>query len=121
MRIHTYSERDDTFGQAMRTLRAAIRLTQVELAQRLGVSWGAVLGWEAGSNYPKAESLKRFIALGVRLRAFPAGREQEEIHALWQAAHQKVLLDEPWLSSLLGGKPIFNVVRDLDLSTETRH
>jgi hypothetical protein len=42
------------------------------------------------------------IALGVRASAFATGREEEEIRALWKAAHQKVLLDEPWLHGLLG-------------------
>ncbi len=41
------------------------------------------------------------IALGVRASAFAAGHEEEEIRALWRAAHQKVLLDEPWLHELL--------------------
>jgi hypothetical protein len=40
--------------------------------------------------------------LGVELRVFAAGREAEEIRALWRAAHQKVLLDERWLQGLLG-------------------
>src|SRR6266566_7920793 len=105
MRIHTYSERDYAFGQAMATLRTAMNLTQAGLAQLLGVSRGAVLGWEAGSSYPKAERLKRFIALGVELHAWAFGREEEEIRALWHAARQKVLLDELWLSSLLGERP----------------
>ncbi len=105
MRIHTYGERDYAFGQAILTLRTAMDLTQVELAQLLGVSRGAVLGWEAGSSYPKTERLKRFIELGVQQQAFAAGREEEEIRALWHAAHQKVRLDEPWLSTLLGQQP----------------
>src|SRR5205823_7279529 len=37
----------------------------------------------------------------VRQQAFPPGREEEEIRAFWKAAHQKVLLDESWLSTLL--------------------
>jgi WD40 repeat protein/transcriptional regulator with XRE-family HTH domain len=105
MKHHTYKERDYAFGQVMVTLRAAMNLTQVELAQLLGVSRGAVLGWEAGSSYPKVKSLKRFIALGVQLQVFTAGREEEEIRASWQSAHQKVLLDEPWLFTLLGQQP----------------
>jgi transcriptional regulator with XRE-family HTH domain len=72
MRTHTYRERDYAFGQAIVTLRTAMGLTQVELARFLGVSRGAVLGWEGGSSYPKAESLKRFIALGVHQQAFAA-------------------------------------------------
>src|SRR2546425_11801079 len=105
MRIHTYSERDYAFGQAILTLRTAMNLTQAGLAQLLGVSRGAVLGWEAGSSYPKAEHLKRFIALGLELHAWAFGREEEEIRALWYADHQKVRLDVPWLSSLLGERP----------------
>src|SRR5204862_387337 len=38
----------------------------------------------------------------VTHQAFAAGREAEEIRAFWQAAHQKVLLDERWLQELLG-------------------
>jgi WD40 repeat protein len=37
----------------------------------------------------------------VQASAFAAGREAEEIRALWKAAHQKVLLDEAWLAALL--------------------
>ncbi len=51
--------------------------------------------------YPKAKHLKQLIALGVELQAFPDGREAEEIRALRQAAHQKMLLDERWLTALL--------------------
>jgi len=97
----TYGERDYAFGQAMLTRRAAMHLTQVDLARFLAISRGAVLAWEAGSSYPKAEHLKAFIALCVERQVFAPGREAEEIRALWQAAHQKVLLDESWLSRLL--------------------
>src|SRR5258706_457526 len=37
----------------------------------------------------------------MQQQAFPAGREEEEIRALWKAAHQKVWLDEAWLHALL--------------------
>lgn len=101
MSPHDYRERDYAFGQAMLTLRTVMTLTQVELARSLGVSRGAVLAWEAGSSYPKVDRLKRFIEMGVKMRIFPAGRDEEEIRVLWQAAHQKVFLDEAWLSALL--------------------
>ncbi len=65
MRTHTYGERDYAFGQAMLTRRAVMHLTQVDLARFLAISRGAVLAWEAGSSYPKAEHLKAFIALCV--------------------------------------------------------
>src|SRR5260221_10576972 len=97
-----YGERDYAFGQRILTLRTQLGLTQTGLAELLHVSRRAVTEWEAGSSYPKAEHLKHLIALGVQQQAFPAGREAEEIRALWHAAHQKLLLDEAWLAALLG-------------------
>ncbi len=101
MKSSSYGERDYTFGQMMLTLRTNIGLTQAGLAERLGVSRRAVAEWEAGSAYPKAERLKQLITLGMQQQVFATGREEEEIRALWKAAHQKVLLDEAWLRDLL--------------------
>ena len=101
MHRSSYGERDYAFGQLMLTLRTNIGLTQAGLAELLGISWRAVAAWEAGSSYPKAERLKQLITIAVRASAFPAGREEEEIRALWRAARQKVLLDERWLQELV--------------------
>ena len=101
MKRHVYRERDYAFAQMVLTLRTAIGLSQAGLAERLGASRRAVAEWEGGISYPKTERLKQLIALGVQQHAFPAGREEEEIRALWKAAHQKVLLDEAWLHDLL--------------------
>jgi predicted ATPase/transcriptional regulator with XRE-family HTH domain len=98
---YSYGERDYAFGQMILTLRTIIGLTQAGLADQLGVSRRAVAEWEAGLSYPKAERLKQLIELGVQQQAFPAGREAEEIRALWRAAHQKLLLDEAWLHELV--------------------
>jgi predicted ATPase/DNA-binding CsgD family transcriptional regulator/transcriptional regulator with XRE-family HTH domain len=98
---YSYGERDYAFGQMILTLRTTIGLTQAGLADQLGVSRRAVAEWEAGLSYPKAERLKQLIELGVQQQAFPAGREAEEIRALWRAAHQKLLLDEAWLHELV--------------------
>jgi transcriptional regulator with XRE-family HTH domain len=116
MKRFSYGERDYAFGQRMLTLRTSLGLTQAGLADLLGLSRRAVVGWEAASSYPKAEHLKHIIELAVKQQAFPAGREEEEIRALWQAARQKVLLDEHWLSTLLGrSRPSLELV-DLRLS-----
>jgi len=98
---HGYRERDYAFAQLVLTLRTAIGLSQVGLAERLGASRRAVTDWEGGLSYPKAERLKQLIALGMQQHAFAAGREEQEIRALWKAAHQKVLLDEDWLQEVL--------------------
>ncbi len=101
MKRTSYGERDYAFGQLMVRLRTSVGLTQAGLAGLLGISRQALGEWESGSSYPKAEHLKYVIALGVRASAFAAGHEEEEIRVLWRAAHQKVLLAEPWLHELL--------------------
>src|SRR5579884_2891149 len=101
----TYGQRDYLFGQTILTLRQAIGLTQQKLAEILGVSRRAIGEWEAGSSYPKADHLKHFIELAVKQQAFSVGNEAQEISDLWKASHQKVLLDEQWLSTLLSPQP----------------
>src|SRR5436305_4911465 len=97
----SYSDRDYTFGQAVLKLRSKIGLTQERLGKLLGISGRAISEWETGSSYPKAERLKALIELAVQYQAFPPEHEAEEIHVLWKAAHQKVLLDGHWLCLLL--------------------
>jgi WD40 repeat protein/transcriptional regulator with XRE-family HTH domain len=98
---HSYREHDYTFGQAILTLRTSMSLTQASLADLLGVSRRAIGEWEAGSNYPRAEHLQHFLELCVQQHVFTPGQEEEEIRAFWKTAHQRVLLDETWLSALL--------------------
>src|SRR6266568_691709 len=105
VRRSSYGERDYAFGQLILTLRSAIGLTQAGLSDQLGISKKAVGEWEAGSSYPKATHLQALIALAVKEQVWAFGHEVEEIRALWKAAHQKVPLDETWLSVLLSEPP----------------
>src|SRR2546426_1756137 len=105
VRRSSYRERDYAFGELILSLRSAIGLTQAGLSDHLGISKKAVGEWEAGSSYPKATHLKALIALAVKEQVWAFGHEEEEIRALWKAAHQKVLLDETWLSVLLSQPP----------------
>ena len=105
MARQSYRERDYTFGQLILKLRTSIGLTQAGLAALLGVSRRAVGEWETGLNYPKAPHLQHLIALCVQQQVFEPEREEEEIRALWKTAHQRVLLDEAWLASLLTRPP----------------
>src|SRR6266567_3478939 len=101
MKGSSYRERDYAFGQVMLTLRTRLQLTQTGLAGMLGVTRRAVIDWEGGLTYPKADHLKQFVVLTIERQAWPFGHEAEEVRALWQAARQKVLLDEAWLGELL--------------------
>jgi tetratricopeptide (TPR) repeat protein/transcriptional regulator with XRE-family HTH domain len=98
------TQRDYDFGQSMLTLRNEIGLTQERMGSLLGVTTRTVVGWEAGSSYPKIKHLKQLIELAVQHQAFPKGSEAEEIRRLWNAARQKVRINEHWLSTLLAGQ-----------------
>jgi WD40 repeat protein/transcriptional regulator with XRE-family HTH domain len=97
----SYRDRDYAFGEAILTLRDKLGLTQAGLANILGVSRRAVVGWEAGNSYPKTEYFKELLAVAIKRHAFPAGKEADKIREFWQIAHQKVLLDEDWLTELV--------------------
>lgn len=101
MRYSEYADRDYGFGQQILVLRTASNMTQSGLAELLGVSRQAVVGWEAGSSRPSAHHLKHFIELGVQHNAFHSGQEAEEIRALWQNSRVRVPLDETWLIRVL--------------------
>jgi WD40 repeat protein/transcriptional regulator with XRE-family HTH domain len=96
-----YRERDYAFGNLCLTLRTRMGVTQSELAKLLGVTERTLQTWEGGESYPKVESLKRLIAVCAQHRVFERSHEEKEIRALWQAAHQRVLLDEGWLRALM--------------------
>lgn len=97
----SYPVRDYSFGQQILALRTESSLTQSALAELLGISRQAVVGWEAGTTYPSPQHLKHLIEIFLKNSAFHGGQEAEEIRAVWQSAHLRVPLDEPWLTRLL--------------------
>ena len=101
----SYRNRDYAFGEAILALRLKLGLTQLALAQLLGISRRALGAWEAGSSYPKIEQLKKLVALAIEQHVFSTGHEIEEVQTLWQASHQRVPLEEAWLNELLGSSP----------------
>lgn len=109
----SYRDRDYTFGQQILSLRTASNLTQSGLAERLGISRQAVVGWEAGTSYPSPRHLIHLIELCLRDNAFHSGQEAEEIRTLWQSARQRVPLDELWLARLLEAQSTAQVASTL--------
>jgi transcriptional regulator with XRE-family HTH domain len=69
MMVSSYRERDYAFGLVMLTLRTRLGLTQTELAIMLGVTRRAVIDWEGGLTYPKADHLKQFVGLAIERQA----------------------------------------------------
>ena len=121
MKGSSYRERDYAFGQLMLTMRTTMGLTQAALADLLGVRRRAVIDWEGGLTFPNVGHLKHFVVLAIKRQAFPAGREAEEVRALWHASHQKVLLDEVWLGGLLSNAEAFLASQPREKSGDTAH
>jgi len=101
-----YRERRYAFGEQLLTLRTRVSLTQIELADLIGVHRRSVQNWESGESYPKAEMLQRLIAIFLRQRAFTAGQERKEAQALWDQAaldgpHLLPAFDEVWFARTL--------------------
>ncbi len=54
-----YREHKYTFGQQLLTVRTRAALTQIELAEQIGVHRRSVQNCETGESYPKAGLLRR--------------------------------------------------------------
>ena len=50
-------------SQKLKELRKTQGLTQLDLAERLVVSWQAISGWEAGTSRPSTENLQSLSRL----------------------------------------------------------
>lgn len=106
-----YRDRDYSFGQQILALRSASNLTQTGLAELLGISRQAVVGWESGASYPSPRHLKHFIELCLQRHAFHSGQQVQEIRALWTNSGVRVPLDETWLARLLDNQPTASAVQ----------
>ncbi len=51
-----------TFGEKIRTLRKAKRLSQTQLGEKVGVALRTVRGWEMEGRYPKNRDVYRKLA-----------------------------------------------------------
>ena len=101
-----YREHKYAFGKQLLTLRTGIALTQIELAEQIGVHRRSVQNWETGESYPKAEMLQRLIAVFLDQGVFTPGQEAEEVVQLWEqvsqdAPHPLPLFDEGWFARTL--------------------
>jgi len=88
------------------TLRTRIALTQIELAEQIGIHRRSLQKWETGESYPKAETLQRLIAVLLRHHAFLPGHERAEAEALWSQAaedglHPLAAFDNAWFDRTL--------------------
>jgi len=101
-----YRDNSYDLGNQLLILRTRIALTQIALAEQLGVHRRSVQKWETGLSYPKAEMLQRLIAVFLGHHAFTPGNERAEALALWEQAardgpHPLPPFDEVWFARSL--------------------
>jgi WD40 repeat protein/transcriptional regulator with XRE-family HTH domain len=99
---------NDDIGRRLLALRTLSGLTQVQLADRLGVSKRSILNWESGAAYPTEAHLRHLIETFVAQQAFTSGQEQAEAQALWEQISQTAGKPLPafpalWFAQLLAG------------------
>src|SRR5262245_17983570 len=101
-----YRQREYAFGQQLLSLRTRAELTQIGLAEHIGVNRRSVQNWETGESYPKAETLQRLLAVLLAQGVFSPGQEAEEAAQLWEQAaqdapHPLAPFDAAWFTHLL--------------------
>ncbi len=113
---HEYRQYTYDLGNHLLILRTRIGLTQIALAEQIGVHRRSVQKWETGLSYPKAEMLQRLIAVFHSHHAFTEGNERAEALALWEQAtqhgpHLLPAFDEVWFARTLALQSASPVVR----------
>src|SRR6266498_2609500 len=101
-----YRDYNNDLGNQLLILRRRVALTQIALAEEIGVHRRSVQNWETGLSYPKPEMLQRLIAVFLRHHAFAPGNERAEALALWEQAardgpHPLPPFDEVWFARSL--------------------
>lgn len=94
--------------------RGRTRLTQTQLAERVGVSLRTVQGWETGIMYPSTQRLQALIAALLTAGGMTAGRESEEANALWAAVERDSArvhppFDRQWFAALLADRAVAQI------------
>jgi len=51
------------YSKILKQIREQLFLTQLELAEKLGVSFSSINRWETGKNHPSLKSKKRIVEM----------------------------------------------------------
>src|SRR5437773_3554823 len=100
-----YKQREFDFAHQLATLRRRARLTQEEMALRIGVTEKSIRNWEGGSNYPTELNLRKLIEVYLNNDGFTPGQERDEARLFWEPLHEHSpyrvgSFDERWFAAL---------------------
>ncbi|MGQ7344242.1 helix-turn-helix domain-containing protein [Streptococcus suis] len=66
------------FSERLKSLRLKAKLTQIEVAEKIGVSQPQYARWEAGKRKPSSETLQKFADFFGVSMDYLAGKEEED-------------------------------------------
>src|SRR4051794_38047424 len=100
----------ESFPGLLLQMRGRIGLTQRELAAQLGVHVHSLQGWESGTTYPGAASLRALIEALLQAEGFTIGREADEAAAMWAAVAReaprfRAVFDREWFAGAVARQP----------------
>lgn len=106
-----------TMGEKIATQRRTLKLTQQQLAERMGVSYQAVSSWERGEYLPETEKLPM---LAKALEISPAQLLQEET-AAFGAPEERLFQEEHMYTYVMAtarSRGLFQTIRALPYARE---
>jgi WD40 repeat protein/transcriptional regulator with XRE-family HTH domain len=103
--VRRYKDIDYSLGQRLLSFREKAGLTQLEIAELLGVNDKAFRNWELGNSFPTGANLKKLIELFFARKSFTPGQEYRQAKELWELAAQNSSrhlsnFDEEWFRPL---------------------
>ena len=94
-------EKNERLGDRIRNQRAAIHMTQQELADRLGVTGAAVSAYEKGARSPSLDILMRISkVLGVTTDELLAGKKQVVMLDVTNLTHEQRVMIHDMIKAL---------------------
>jgi WD40 repeat protein/transcriptional regulator with XRE-family HTH domain len=98
----------ESFQGLVLQLRGRTGLSQAEIASRMRRHARSIQGWESGTHYPTAESLRALLLVYLNANAFRTGHELAEAASVWAAA----LREAPRLRTPFDGRAFAELVAD---------
>ena len=94
-------EKNERLGDRIRNQRAAIHMTQQEMADRLGVTGAAVSAYEKGARSPSLDILMRISkVLGVTTDELLAGKKQVVMLDVTNLTHEQRVMIHDMIKAL---------------------
>lgn len=108
--------RKATLGDRLKSAREQARLTQIDVAKKLGVTNGAISGYERNYRDPDTETLRKLADLyGVTTNWVLGQEEKESAYALPESEYDRVIseVEKKFGVSLRDDPTVLDAIRNM--------